>query len=177
MNELRAKILIDPMLPSDLPFVAEIERESQPEPWSQNAFAEELGNSRSLSFVARLSPGGSEKFWWAALDDGSRSPGPVVGYICFWVVADELQILNVAVHEAYRRRGVGRELLLRALREGRRHGVKRAFLEARGSNVAARGLYEALGFQKVGERPGYYGRNGEPAVLMELVFEDVYNDR
>ena len=55
--------------------------------------------------------------------------------------------------------------------------MKRAFLEARGSNLAARGLYEALGFQKVGERPGYYGHNGEPAVLMELVLEDLSNDR
>lgn len=224
------KISIDAMLPSDLPFVVEIERESQPEPWSRNAFAEELANSLSVCFVARhprdCAEGvhaGPQRFrklpgdrileqetrrfrhsprWTSALSSfgfpqrvtqGSpgirtrrnmgicygcvKSPRRIMGYICFWVVADELHVLNVAVHKACRRRGVGRVLVLRAIQEGRVRGVRKALLEVRSSNVDARSFYQSLGFQIVGERPGYYGRNGEPAVLMDLVLGDTANDR
>lgn len=175
------RIRIDPMLAADLSFVADMERESQPEPWSQKAFYEELANSRSLAFVARFLQGMSEikglQAGAAGLIDGApQSPGPVIGYICSWVVVDELHILNVVVDEACRRCGVGRELLLHTFEEGCRRGVRRALLEARWSNLAARRLYEALGFQRVGDRPGYYDHGGEPAVLMELLFEHWSNE-
>lgn len=176
LREPRQRIRIDPMLAGDLPFVVDMERESQAEPWSQKAFSEELASSRSLAFVARFLQGFSEIEGLQARaggpsDGAPQSPGPVVGYICSWVVVDELHVLNVVVDEACRRRGVGRELLLHTFEEWRRRGVGRALLEARWSNLAARRLYEALGFQRVGERPGYYDHGGESAVLMELLFE------
>lgn len=106
-----------------------------------------------------------------------QSPCRVMGYICFWVVADELHVLNIAVHKVCRRRGVGRVLLLRAIEEGRIRGVRKGLLEVRSSNLDARSFYQSLGFRVVGERPGYYGGNGEPAVLMDLILENTANDR
>lgn len=227
---MRPKVTIDAMLGSDLPFVVDIERESQLEPWSRNAFVEELANSRSVCYVARRSSGrfrgrcaaprrlrrlpgesvltretrpfcGSPRWtsslsffgstqrvthkspglrarWNKGIRNGcTTSPCHVLGYICFWVVADELHVLNVAVHRAYRRRGVGRDLLLRAIHEGRIRGVRKALLEVRSTNMGARRFYQSLGFRVVGERPRYYGRNGEPAVLMDLILEASANGR
>ncbi|MGA7876576.1 MAG: GNAT family N-acetyltransferase, partial [Desulfoferrobacter sp.] len=91
----------------------------------------------------------------------------LLGYICFWEVADEIQILNISVHRSYRRRGIGRCLVREALLHGKRRKAKVALLEVRRNNMAARKFYASMGFKAVGERPDYYGP-GESAILMEL---------
>lgn len=139
------------MSEEDIPRILEIEREGQPEPWSGELFREELHRVHAQAMVVRV--GG-----------GERSP---VGYICFWEVAGEIQILNVAVHKDYRRRGIGRALMQHALRYGLDRNARTASLELRRSNVAARRLYEGMGFRVVGERPNYYGLR-ETAIIMEL---------
>ena len=79
--------------------------------------------------------------------------------------ADEAEILNLAVVPAQRRRSVATWLLGEALAAvpGRRW-----FLEVRGSNAAARNLFEKFGFQQVARRPSYYQDSGEDAVVMRL---------
>jgi [ribosomal protein S18]-alanine N-acetyltransferase len=144
---------ITEMLSSDIPAVAAIEQQSNSEPWTQESFLEELLKPHSSLMVARISPGAREI---------------VAGYICFWLVVDEVQILNVAVHQAYRRLGIGRALLLHCLNCGAEKSSRIAVLEVRSSNVAAQHLYSSLGFRVVGQRPDYYGSLKEPAVLMQL---------
>jgi [ribosomal protein S18]-alanine N-acetyltransferase len=144
---------ITEMLSSDIPAVVAIEQHSNLEPWTQETFLEELLKPHSSLLVARISVGGGEF---------------VAGYICFWLVADEVQILNVAVHQAYRRLGVGRALLFHCLDYGAERRSRIAVLEVRSSNLAAQHLYSSLGFRVVGQRPDYYGGSREPAVLMEL---------
>ena len=145
---------------SDIASILEIERESQPEPWTQNSFAEEIGRGRL--FVARP----------ADADPSSGAfRGEIAGYICFWCVQDEVQILNVAVKKALRRQGIARKLLCFAISTEQASAAKVAVLEARKSNAAARGLYESFGFRVTGERPGYYGAQSESAILMELDIE------
>lgn len=162
-----AEITISPMTVTDIPSVVEIEGESQPEPWSAESFREELGRLHSHLLVARL-----------AQSDPKRPPGRVVGYVCYWCVADEIQILNIAVHREFRRRRVGRCLLAGAIRAGCEKKAGIVSLEVRKSNVPARRLYEGFGFTVVGERPNYYGVHREPAILMELEIagEDDTND-
>lgn len=142
---------------SDIPSILEIETDSQPEPWTENSFREELG--RASLFVARLSADAS-------------SPCPVsadiAGFICFWSVCDEVQILNIAVRKSMRGKGVARALLDFAIQTGQRRRARVATLEVRKSNLAARGLYESMGFRIIGKRPGYYGVRTESAILMEL---------
>ena len=135
----------------DLPAVLEIERRSFSHPWSLDAFVDETRNSHSRLLL----------LWH------EESERPVlVGYLCRWIVAGELQILNVATHPDWRRRGIGRLLVEAALDEARDESITRVTLEVRRYNTPAIALYERLGFRRVGERRNYYGA-GEDAVLME----------
>jgi ribosomal-protein-alanine N-acetyltransferase len=91
-----------------------------------------------------------------------------LGFSIFWVVHDELHILNVATALEHRRRGVGRAALEATLEHGRRHRCTLATLEVRKSNVAALELYKSLRFRPVGVRPNYYADEGEDAIVMVL---------
>lgn len=164
------RVQITPMSLTDIPAIMEIENHSHLEPWSRESFTQELGRSFSQVLVARIlddpfrrpeSPG-----------DIIRLPGRVAGYLCYWHVADEIQILNVAVHRDCRGLGVARRLLRLALEVGVERGARLAVLEVRKSNMAARTLYESMGFCSVGERPDYYGVVKESAVFMELNLDE-----
>lgn len=98
----------------------------------------------------------------------ARRGGEAAGFIAARVVADECEILNLAVAPAYRRRGVGRRLVERALAEARRAGARRCWLEVRASNAGAITFYEAMGFRRAGLRRAYYSAPVEDAVVMSL---------
>ena len=90
----------------------------------------------------------------------------VIGLIVWWNVAGELELLEIATHPQHRRRGVARYLIEHLLAEARARDAQRVLLEVRRDNVAARALYEQVGFVVVGERRGYYA-GGEDAILMD----------
>jgi ribosomal-protein-alanine N-acetyltransferase len=144
LSEMRAQ---------DLRQILEIERRSFDNPWSSALFLQELRIPFSRIMVVR--PAGS-------------SEEAIVGYLCRWFVADEIHILNVAVHPDYRGRGIAALLVGRALQEGERGRADAVTLEVRRSNEAARRLYAAFHFEEVGVRRNYYGR-GEDALIMRLV--------
>ncbi len=153
-------ILIDPgfmeikivrMKKEDVKEVTDIERLSFISPWSESSFLNELRNEVSYSFVAKVEIEGREI---------------VAGYIIFWIVGSEAHILNIAVHPRFRRRGIGKKLLLHALKYSLIKGVEDVYLEVRVSNIPAIRLYEALGFVQLGIRPHYYADNGEDAIIM-----------
>ena len=87
------------------------------------------------------------------------------GFIYGRRVLDEGEVLNLAVSADFRRRGIGASLVTTLCAVFGRDGVHRVFLEVRASNRPAVELYNDLGFQRVGERPGYY-RNPEEAALV-----------
>lgn len=148
-----ADILIEPMRREDLPEVMAIEVASFSVPWTEEMFGNELGaETLSNALVARA--------------PGTGSPFRVVGYICVWLISDELHINNLAVHPRWRKRGVARALLRAALQHGRRGGARAAFLEVRASNVPAQRLYREFHFEPVGVRPRYYTHPIEDAVVM-----------
>lgn len=94
--------------------------------------------------------------------------GQLVAYACASVSLDEGELLRIAVMPAYRRQGIGEQLLKSVLSHLHDRGVEKVFLEVRASNVAAQALYGKMGFQAIGKRKGYYAGN-EDAVIMEKI--------
>ena len=86
--------------------------------------------------------------------------GAVQGFSLLRTVADEAELLLLAVAPAARRRGVGGALLDHFIEHGRRSGVRRLHLEVRDGNPAV-AMYQAFGFKAEGRRPKYYsGQDG-----------------
>jgi ribosomal-protein-alanine N-acetyltransferase len=92
--------------------------------------------------------------------------GEIQGYIFARAMADEGEVLNVAVRPDIRRQGLGRQLLDTVLEGFRNEGVATVYLEVRASNAAGRAFYDKLGFQEVGRRRGYYNRPKEDALVL-----------
>ncbi len=78
----------------------------------------------------------------------------------------EWEIENIVVAVEHRRRGIGSRLVREILRAARDAGAPSVLLEVRESSVAARQLYEQLGFTEVGRRPRYYREPAEDALLL-----------
>jgi ribosomal-protein-alanine N-acetyltransferase len=136
----------------DLGAVLAIERVSFPSPWTETAFLQELSNPMS-------------RFW--VLEGGDvNSPRSVMGYLCVWVVLNEMHIMNLATHPGYRRRGVALKLLHHAFDQARDMEIDTIVLEVRPSNLVAQSLYRSLGFYLAGRRSGYYRDTGEDAIVM-----------
>jgi len=89
----------------------------------------------------------------------------VVGYLFAHHAADEGEILNLAVHPAHARRGLGTELVRTAFADLEAAGVTRVFLEVRESNRAAQAFYQGIGFRPVSRRAGYYRSPREDALV------------
>ena len=89
---------------SDIDSVARLEAEAQPHPWSAALLAAELQNPRSTLLLATSHEAPAQS------DAGAESEA-LAGYVVFWLVADELHVLNVATAPAWRRRGVASLLL------------------------------------------------------------------
>ena len=105
--------------------------------------------------------------WRGAVALASEVEGTVTGFVIGRQIADEGEILNLAVVPARRRRGDGGALLIAALDEFRARRTSRVFLEVRESNEAAIAFYGKHGFAETGRRAGYYQDPAEAAVLME----------
>jgi [ribosomal protein S18]-alanine N-acetyltransferase len=82
------------------------------------------------------------------------------------VLLDEMEILDLAVHPAWRRRGLARALLGVAFRRAGAAGARTALLEVRAGNLEALRLYESLGFTRDGLRRQYYSEPVEDALLL-----------
>ncbi len=148
---MKGPVTIRRATPADVRAMWEIERASFPAPWSYGTLLGELANPLSVTLIAGTSP---------------PLPWKLLGYVIFWVAAEEMHLLNLAVHPEQRRQGLGRRLLTRALHLARRKGALVAWLEARPSNAPALALYHSLGFKEAGRRPRYYRETGEDALIL-----------
>lgn len=140
------------MVAGDLTSLMEVEKRAFKTPWSEDLIRRELTHEWSTILLA-LDP---------------DSDGNIVGFVIFWVVHDEVHILNVAVDPPHRRRGIARSLLGEVLRRAKEAGLALVTLEVRISNEGAIRLYEGLGFRRVGVRKGYYVDEDEDAIVMVL---------
>ncbi|MBU6444289.1 MAG: GNAT family N-acetyltransferase [Alphaproteobacteria bacterium] len=89
--------------------------------------------------------------------------GIAAGFVLARTAADEAEILTLAVAPDFRRRGLARALLRAAAAEAAKRRAAVLFLEVDSENIAARELYDALGFAEVGRRGAYYARKGTRA--------------
>ncbi len=139
-----------PMTASDLDAMMAIERVNFPFPWTEGNFKDSM-NSGYICLV---------------MEQGKE----LMGYAVLMMVLDEAHLLNISVAKSYQGQGWGRYLLVQMMEIGREKGGLNMFLEVRPSNHSAIGLYESMGFNEMGIRPGYYpAHNGrEDAVLMGM---------
>ena len=91
---------------------------------------------------------------------GVFAEGDEDGFILIRVVADEAEILTLAVRPEARKQGLGARLVDRAAVHAADRGAALLFLEVAEDNAAARALYARCGFSEVGRRRGYYPSSG-----------------
>lgn len=132
--------------------VAQIEREAFSTPWSEQAFADTLIDSKYIYLVALH----EEK---------------IVGYCGAYYVLDEADITNIAVEDKYKGRGIGDQLIKCIISKCMEKSCSSLFLEVRKSNIPALGLYKKAGFEEIGIRKDFYEKPIEDAVLMKLNIE------
>ncbi len=142
------------MQADDLPAMMAIERVAFRNPWSSELVRRELTHEWSTILLAE-----------EATPEGQMR---LLGFSIFWLVQDELHILNLATAPEHRHRGVARAVLTATLQEARDRRCTVATLEVRRSNEPALNLYRSFGFRAVGIRPNYYVEEGEDAIVMVL---------
>ena len=103
----------------------------------------------------------------AAMDED----GTLMGYACLLVIAPDGELMNIAVDDRFRGRGIGSALMEAVLERAARLGAEDVFLEVRESNAPARHLYEKYGFETLGRRKKYYQKPVEDAILMKRTTE------
>ena len=188
---IAARYRARPMTLADIVQVAAIEHESFPTSWPQTAYRRELANRLARYIVVTDESRTADAF--AAPSRPRRSllrffqrdvePEPtreyVAGYVGLWLMVDEAHIVAIAVREAYRGRGLGELLMIRAIETAMDTGVDNVTLEVRRSNLVAQALYEKYQFLKVGVRTRYYSDNHEDAIIMSTppIHTDSYRER
>ena len=130
--------------------VAELEKQNFSLPWDEASVRSELTNQLAL--------------WLVAVEDGQ-----VVGYVGSQTVMQEADMMNIAVADSHRRRGIARALVEELIRLLDAYQLT---LEVRASNVPAIALYESMGFQQVGLRKNYYKMPKEDALILRKEWEN-----
>ena len=143
------RVQIRPCRLDDIDAITQILRGSpEAATWSRTSHERLLGQPGTVAFVF-------------------ESASSVTGFLIARQVAEEGEVLNLAVAAKLRRAGQGSALLLAALAEFRRQRVTRVFLEVRASNKPATAFYKKHGFEPTGTRKRYYQNPEEDAVVME----------
>ena len=145
-------MIIEKMNATHVPQIAELEKLCFSDPWSEKSIETELS--------CRLS------VWLVALE-GEQ----VVGYVGSQTVIDESDMMNIAVHPDFRRRGIAEALVAELEAALRQRGSRALTLEVRDSNAPAIALYEKLGFSQVGLRKNYYRNPKEDARILRKEWE------
>jgi ribosomal-protein-alanine N-acetyltransferase len=150
---------IEPATVVSLPHILKIEEACFSAPWTRKMLEAEVSGNPFAHFLLAKQAGGQAEEGAAEL---------IVGYLCYWIVFEEIRLMNLAVIESMRHRGIARSLVTAALQTGLSQSAQRALLEVRASNRPAQTLYQGFGFRETGVRPKYYHNPVEDAVLMEL---------
>jgi ribosomal-protein-alanine N-acetyltransferase len=151
-RERQRRFEIVPMKAGDLDEIMDIERVSFRAPWSRQVFVEEF--DRDWAYVDVLK---------------ERKPDALVlAFVNYWLVRDEVHVLNVATRPDARKLGHGSRLLEHVIAFANRHKCRYVTLEVRRSNAGAIRLYRKYGFRPVGVRPNYYVEDNEDAIVMLL---------
>ena len=143
MNDLEVRELTPEMLGE----AAEIERLCFSEPWSPEALLYMCKSPNTHAVAVMID-------------------GRLAAYGGCEFVPPEANIVNIATHPDFRRRGLGRALLHALLTVAKERGCEQVALEVRASNEAAIRMYEEAGFSTAGRRRGFYRDPREDALVM-----------
>ncbi|MDO4294530.1 MAG: tRNA (adenosine(37)-N6)-threonylcarbamoyltransferase complex dimerization subunit type 1 TsaB [bacterium] len=146
-KEAAREVEIAPMQREDLAAVEGIEQQCFSKPWSRSLWDEVLESTCDLAWTARYR-------------------GEVIACCNLRIVADEAEIMRIAVLPQRRRMGAARKMMEEMLEAAKERQCERVCLEVREGNQGARTLYESYGFQTDGLREAYYKNPTEAAVLM-----------
>jgi len=140
-------ISIIPMTAAHIEAVYEIEHHSFSDPWPPHELSAEMKQNHTISIVA--------------LHDKN-----VAGYAMMRHIVDEGHICNIAVHEDYRKKGIGSAIVKGLIAAAVSRKMMGITLEVRIGNRAAMALYHKHGFIVEGYREEYYKYPTEDAALM-----------
>lgn len=141
-------LLVREATDADIDPISTIENASFSDPWPKGGFEPLLRAPHCLFLVAE------------------ETPGTLSGYSVARWVEDEAELLNIAVADKQRGRGIGGKLLDYLMESLEKKGIRHIFLEVRDSNTAARELYRSRGFRELSRRTGYYRRPTEDAIVL-----------
>ena len=140
-------MIITKMTECHVPQIAELEKLCFHDPWSQNSIASEVNNKLSL--------------WLVAVEDEL-----VVGYVGSQTVLGETDMMNIAVHPEFRKKGIATALITQLIIYLSQQGSHSLMLEVRASNDPAISVYKRLDFVEVGRRRNYYRNPREDALIL-----------
>src|SRR3981081_4135302 len=152
----RPRLEIRRMTAADLDEVMVIERAAFRHPWSPELSRRELEHDWSTILIA-LEP---------LTSASGRGTERIVGFLIYWLVHDEVHILNVGVAPAQRPKGGAGMLVAETERRAQQSSAALITLEVRRSNQPALDLYREFDYRAVGVRPNYYVDEGEDAIVM-----------
>ena len=144
------KIELKEMTSSYTEGVFNVGKLSLKEAWSLDSINKELDNKNAKYIVA------------------VTENNEVVGFIGLWMVLDEGDITNVAVHPNYRKQKIGSLLMEYVINNMKNWDISSLTLEVRKSNIAAQNLYKKFNFNVSGIRKNFYSDNNEDAYIMWL---------
>ncbi|HIW21195.1 MAG TPA: ribosomal protein S18-alanine N-acetyltransferase [Candidatus Dorea intestinavium] len=132
----------------DLKEIQEMEKEIFSDSWSLKSLESSLEQENSLFLCV-------------------KEKGAILGYVIFYVAADEGEIIRIAVKKDRRREGIGQRMLLKIEDYCEKKGINTLYLEVREGNASAFSFYLESGFINSGLRKDYYENPKEDAILMK----------
>jgi [ribosomal protein S18]-alanine N-acetyltransferase len=137
------------MIRRDMAEVLQIEHEGFEFPWSEDDFIRCLRQRNCIGMVAEQSD-------------------LVTGFMIYELHRTRLHLLNFAVGEAYRRRGIGTHMIAKLVAKLSPQRRSRVVLEVRETNLAAQLFFRSQGFRAVSVLRNFYEDSPEDAYVMQF---------
>lgn len=150
MQNNNSEILLRKMELSDIGDVLKLQANLAFLDWSLEQYKKELQADSTISFII-------------------QKKGSIIGFALFHLLADESELLAIAVAEEFQQTGLGKILFNAGKNELQNRDAGKLFLEVRESNEKAKKFYQNLGAVFIGTRKKYY-KDGESAILYRIDF-------
>jgi [ribosomal protein S18]-alanine N-acetyltransferase len=148
-------VLVRPAILEDIPYIRALEQQADTAAhWSEREY--------DALFAADAPP----RIALIAINEPAAAQ--IHGFAMARRATDEWEIENVVVAPEYRRLGIATKLIREILLQARTAGATSVLLEVRESNLAARRLYEKLGFGQQGRRSNYYRDPPEDGLVLQI---------
>ena len=144
---------IRPWCKQDVPMLSALVVAAMPAPWTEAIFLDCFK---------------SNYHGWV-----TEQAGKLCGFVVVLEQMAELHIMNICIEPAMQRQGLARALLRHVIAFAKSKHITAIWLEFRQQNVAAKQLYQTVGFTLVHRRKGYYpGDNArEDALVYKLMLD------